>query len=207
MIISLIGMSNSGKTFWARKLESAGFQRYSCDDLIEKKLDKELKKSGFLGIHDVAKWMGQPYEKRYQTTSRKYLEFEKVSLLEIFDKIKNDKLNRNVVVDTTGSVIYTGEDIMESLRRLTTVVYLDTPFRMKQQMCELYFANPKPVIWGDKFQKQNGETDMETLRFCYPLLLEYRCRQYKKHANIRLDYFLLRQSGFSSDDFLKLVPS
>ncbi|MBD3202988.1 hypothetical protein GF327_01730, partial [Candidatus Woesearchaeota archaeon] len=67
MIISMIGMSNSGKTYWSKKLEKKyNFQRYTCDDIIRKKLKKILKKQGFSGIKDVSEWMGQPYEKRYE---------------------------------------------------------------------------------------------------------------------------------------------
>ena len=40
MKISIVGMSGSGKTYWSKKLESEGFKRFCCDDLIEEKLEK-----------------------------------------------------------------------------------------------------------------------------------------------------------------------
>lgn len=207
MIISLIGMSNSGKTYWAKKLETIGFLRLSCDDYIEKKLDKELKTMGYSGIHDVSKWMGQPYEEKYLQTSKKYLDFEIESLCEIIRKLKSGSIGQNIVVDTTGSVIYTGDKIMEELARLSKILYLDTPPEIKKKMYEIYFRNPKPVIWGDSFKRTNGESDLEVLKICYPNLLEFRSNKYKKYANITLNYFLLRKRNLTANDFLKFIQN
>lgn len=205
MIISLIGMSNSGKTYWSKKLESAGFIRFSCDDYIEDKLSKELKKLGYSGISDVSKWMGQPYEKQYPQASKKYLNFEVESLNEIIRKLEKGNIGKDMVIDTTGSVIYTGDKIMKDLARLSTIIYLDTPPEVRQKMCQLYFQNPKPVIWGDSFKKVNGERDVETLKICYPNLLEYRSKKYKKYARATLDYFLLRKQDITVNDFFELM--
>lgn len=205
MIISLIGMSNSGKTYWAKKLEKVGFYRFSCDDFIKQKLEKELRNLGFSGIRDVAKWLGQPYQKQYFPNSKKYLDFEIESLKEIMGKVKKGVISENTVIDTTGSVIYSGNKIMEDLAKSSIILYLDTPSSIKQRMCELYFQSPKPVIWGDSFKKINGESDLETLKLCYPNLLEYRNRKYKRYAKIILDYFLLRKPNFSANDFLTLI--
>lgn len=205
MIISLIGMSNAGKTYWSKKLEAGGFTRFSCDDIIEKKLEKELKKLGFSGINDIAKWMGQPYETQYPQTSKKYLEFEKESLEEIIKILEGKPVHENIVIDTTGSVIYAGNGIMKQLRRLSKIVYLDIPESVKRQMRELYFQNPKPVIWGGSFKKAEDESDIEALKRCYPHLLEYRTNRYKEVAHLKLDYFLIRKPGFTIDDFLRLI--
>lgn len=205
MIISLIGMSNSGKTYWAKKLEAVGFLRLCCDEYIEQKLDKELKMVGYSGIHDVSRWMGQPYEKQYSQTSKKYLDFETESLNGIIRRLENGNSHKNIVIDTTGSVIYTGDKIMEDLARLSTILYLDTPLVVQQKMCELYFQNPKPVIWGDRFKKINGESHLETLKICYPSLLEFRSKRYKKYARITMDYFLLRNPDFTVNNFLALI--
>lgn len=205
MIISLIGMSNCGKTFWSRKLEALGFKRFSCDDYIEKRLEMVLKNSGFSGISDVAKWMGQPYDKQYMETSKKYLELERESLDYILRYPNSGLRYYNIVIDTTGSIIYTGRNIMEELSQLTTIVYLDTPITVRGEMCQLYFQNPKPVIWGDSYKKTYGESAFKALKRCYPDLLEYRCKKYKEYAHITLDYFLLRKPGLTTDDFLRLL--
>lgn len=205
MTITLIGMSNCGKSYWSRKLEEAGFIRFSCDDFIEKKLEKELKRLGFSGVNDVAKWMGQPYEERYSQTSKKYLAFESDSLEEIIYNLEHAYPDQNYVVDTTGSVIYTNDKIMEQLSKLTTIIYLETPLSVRQEMCELYFRNPKPVIWGESFKKFRGEENKVALKRCYPTFLDYRCKKYKKHTQITLDYFLLRSPGFTINNFLGYI--
>lgn len=205
MIISLIGMSGVGKTYWSKKLEKIGWIRFSVDDLIEKKLEKELKSSGFAGIADVAKWMEQPFEKHYSQRSQIYLQFEKESMENIFEKIKRISDNKNVVIDTTGSVIYTGIKIMLTLSRLSKIINLSIPKSVQEKMYQLYLEEPKPVIWGDVFKKTDGESDLEALSLYYPKLLQYRLRLYKKYTHIELNYFELRRHGFTVNDFLKLL--
>lgn len=117
MKLSLIGMSGSGKSYWSKKLqEQKGFKRFCSDDLIEKKLSSELKKFGYSGLHDVAKWLGQPFNLQNEERSRKYLYFEKEAMREILKAIEHsNNYNENIVVDTTGSVIYTEKWILEKL--------------------------------------------------------------------------------------------
>ncbi len=207
MILTLIGMSNCGKTYWSKKLEGAGFKRFGCDDIIEKKLEVELKKLGYLGINDVAKWMGQPFDKQYPATSNKYLEFEKESLKGIIRTITKRKTHDNIVIDTTGSVIYTGKKIIEQLRKYSVVVYLDTPKLILKTMNELYFKNPKPVYWGDSYKHLNGESDIESLKRCYPYLLEFRDKNYRKYSHIILDYISHHDPSLTPADFLKIVTN
>ena len=71
MKLSIIGMSGSGKSYWSKKLqEEKGFKRFCCDDIIEQKLSHELKKFGYSGLHDVGKWMGQPFDPQYVKRSK-----------------------------------------------------------------------------------------------------------------------------------------
>ncbi|OGG26283.1 hypothetical protein A2960_04900 [Candidatus Gottesmanbacteria bacterium RIFCSPLOWO2_01_FULL_39_12b] len=206
MRISLIGMSHVGKTYWAKKLEEKGFIRFSCDDFIEEKLKAELAQSGYSGIEGVSKWMGQPYDFQYSGASKKYLELEILSLRNILSDI--DNLNgQNVVIDTTGSVIHTGQEVMQNLARKTRILELDTPESVKQEMYKSYLINPKPVIWGDVYKKFDDESTEQALARCYPLLLDYRTRKYKKYAHVSLNYFLLRQKDFSTENFLNLLFS
>lgn len=205
MKISLIGMSGSGKTYWAKKLKAKGFTYFCCDDLIEEKLGVELKQLGYAGIADIAAWMGQPFDTGYSKRSQKYLDSEKQVISEILETIKNIGKNIDVVVDTTGSVIYTGINIMKKLPELTKVVYLQVPKSVEKEMYKLYLKDPKPVIWGDSFSQKNGETNTNSLRRCYPFLLEFRAKKYAEFANIKLDYQLLRNNKFGVEDFIKLV--
>lgn len=206
MNISLIGMSNCGKTYWSKKLEAVGFKRFGCDDIIEEKLEKELKNLGFSGINDVAKWMGQPYERKYTKTSKMYLNFEKEAMNYILDGIEKGLENKkNMVIDTTGSMIYIGETIMKRLKELTTIIFLDTPRSVIQEMFDSYMKKPKPVYWGSSFTRLGKETGIKAIKRCYPILLNFRRNKYLLNSHIKLDYYLLRKPGLSVDDFLMFV--
>ncbi len=205
MKISLIGMSNCGKTYWSKKLEAVGFKRFGCDDLIEKRLEIELKNAGYCGINDVAKWMGQPYDKQYPQTSKKYLKFEAETLKEIIRNLKDKFDNQDIVIDTTGSVIYHDDEVLKQLTKLSRIIYLDTPDAVIEEMCTLYLKNPKPVYWGKSFQPFKEESLKKSLIRCYPEFLKFRRREYNKLAQIILDYRLLRKPGFNIDDFLKMI--
>ncbi len=183
MRVSLVGMSGSGKTYWSKKFEENGFVRFCCDDIIEKKLENELKPLGYSGIADVSKWMGQPYDTRYEEASQKYLTFERETMQEIFEVITALPFEQNVIIDTTGSVIYTGDVILSKLLEISRVIYLETSQSVQKEMYELYIRDPKPVIWGTSFNKKIGETDMEALARCYPQLLEYRSKKYAQHSH------------------------
>ena len=122
--LSLIGMSGAGKSFWAQKLAAAGFRPDSIDDRIEEKLAPELAAGGYRGIGGVAAWMGWPNQPSYLAREQKYLHAETDSMREALSKLERPA-TEGIVLDTTGSVVYTGEDIGRRLRRLTVVVYLE----------------------------------------------------------------------------------
>lgn len=207
MIISLIGMSGSGKTYWAKQLsERFGYTHFYVDALIKERLEKE----GILKGEDVnstlSSWMGQPYEATYKTRSEKYLDEEREIMESIFKEIE-DELNNsiNVVVDTTGSVIYTGESILKNLKKCTTIVFLETPANVQLRMYEQYLKELKAVYWGDVFRKREDESNMEALARSYPLLLAYRTQIYKDLANVELDYDEVRATDFTVEDFLSKI--
>jgi len=64
-IISLIGMSGSGKTYWSKKMAGKGFKHICCDDLISKELTLYSAKKNLKSIDKVAEWLGQPYKTNY----------------------------------------------------------------------------------------------------------------------------------------------
>lgn len=202
MHLCLIGMSNIGKSHWSRQLAKEGFERVECDAMVEHKLGGELIKLGYSGIHDVAKWMGQPYDARYAETSHKYLDCERETMRDIIEKLK-DKNTPPQVIDTTGSVIYTGSDIIEALRKLTLTVYFQASPEHVGKLFEKYIANPKPVIWGDSYQPEPGESPMDTLRRCYPLLLSYRAERYNQMAAITVPYETHKAEGARWADMVK----
>lgn len=126
MIYTLIGMSNLGKTHWAERLKGeCGFTRIDCDALVEDKLGVQLKTLGYTGIEEVAKWMGFPFDAQYPQTSAEFVQAERAVMLEIIDQLRTSSANQPTVIDTCGSVIYTGDEVIASLRELSTVIYLE----------------------------------------------------------------------------------
>jgi shikimate kinase len=106
---------------------------------------------------------------------------ERAAMLEVVAKLKNirraavrDKTPlKDVVIDTGGSVIYTGDDILQTLKNMTHIVHLaSSPEAQK--------------IWGkdgEIHNRQADETNEQALIRCYPALLESREKQYKALAS------------------------
>ena len=203
MHITIIGMSNVGKTRWSRQLANeSGFEHMHCDAIIEQKLGVELTKLGYAGIEDVAKWMGQPYQPDYHETSKRYLHCEREVMLEVIEKLKTPQ-ERPIVVDTTGSVIATGVDIADELRALTNVIYLEASPEHKTKLFERYIAEPKPVIWEHNFSHQTGESEFDALKRCYPEMLDNRAQRYKKMAHVTISCDALTEPNGNIDTLLK----
>ncbi|PIZ64155.1 hypothetical protein COY16_00135 [Candidatus Roizmanbacteria bacterium CG_4_10_14_0_2_um_filter_39_13] len=209
MIISLIGMSSAGKTYWAKRIEEEGYLRLSCDDIIEDKLQPELSIHGYSGLADVAEWMGFPYEDYYQYTSKKYLEAEEEAMNDILNKV--EKLTNGstpkIVVDTTGSGIYTSAKVQSRLKQLTEIIYLEIPKEQKGLMAKEFIRDPKPLIWGDKFNLQPFENPKKALIRCYPDLLEYRSKQYEKLADFTIKYKDHKSNAMDADRFIRHISS
>lgn len=204
--LTLVGMSNVGKSHWSGRLaDEAGFERINIDDAIEQELLIELQNAGYTGgIADVAKWMGQPYEQRSPANQRKYLDLEAMKMRETIDELANPPLGRNVVVDTTGSVVHIDRKIRRDLKRHSTVVYLQATDDMQREMFKKYMENPKPVIWGKVFRQKRNETSEEALARSYPKLLEHRSRLYKRMAHVVVPHQVSLDIA-SPDDFLTYV--
>jgi len=183
LIVSLIGISNIGKTYWSKKLHEISFRHINCDNLIEEKLSPILKKLKYSGIEDVSCWMGQPYDDRYATNQQKYLSIEKEIMKSIFAQIKNKK-SQNTVIDTTGSVVHTGKNICAKLRQYSLIVYLEANQNMKEKMFNQYIKKPKPVVFGDIFDPKQNETATQTLQRCYRKLLNLRSVLYSQYADV-----------------------
>ena len=201
MHLSLIGMSGSGKSYWSTELAELGYLRFCCDELIADKLAAELNRSDGTAV-DLGEWMGFPYEPPYKERAYKYLACEIEVIGEILDYLSGSNPDERVVVDTTGSVIYTGKDMLERLKSNSTVVHLATPPEVKERMLKVYLDQPRPVLWRDVFSKKRGETNEEALARCYPLLLFSRQRLYEQYADVTIDYYVRHRKGFGVKDFL-----
>lgn len=203
MRISLIGMAGSGKSYWSIKLAGHGFRRFCCDDLIAAKLGPDLIRPDGTTM-EMGEWMGFPYEHHYAKHESTYLAYETEVLIEIDEYLEhhNNTPEDNIVVDTTGSVIYTGEEILQTLRRYTTVIYLLTPPEVQEHLLKAYISKPHPMVWRNSFNKESTETNDEALARCYPRLLFARERLYDRYADVRIDYYRRNETGFSVNDFL-----
>ena len=91
-----------------------------------------------------------------------------------------------VVIDTTGSVIYTGQAIRQRLRQQTVVVYLSTSADFRRKLHRTYVANPRPVLWQQHFQKKPGEENQSALKRCYKNLLADRDARYRQYAHLEV---------------------
>ncbi len=202
MFLSLIGMSGSGKSFWSLKLAEAGFIRFSCDELIAEKLGAELKKPDGTCV-EMGEWMGFPFEPQYQAREARYLDLEVEVLSEVLETLgKRISPVENAVVDTTGSVIYTGERVLKELKRLTRVFHFASPPEIRQIMLEAYRLKPRPVLWQGMFRRLPGESDRAALARSYLDLLSDREGRYERLADVIVDYATRSSPDFGVSFFL-----
>jgi shikimate kinase len=202
--LSLIGMSGAGKSHWAQKLAGAGFRVISIDDRIEKKLAPELAAGGYRGIGGVAAWMGWPDQPAYRDREKKYLECEIESMAEALDEIQASG-DEGVVLDTTGSVVYTGEEICRRMQNLTTAIYLEASRPEEELLIARYLSDPKPVLWGDQFVQRPGESAQDAITRCYPILISHRKKLYELYAHRAVSMDSLWNANLSARGFLELV--
>ena len=202
--LSLIGMSGAGKSHWAQKLAGAGFRVISIDDRIEKKLAPELAAGGYRGIGGVAAWMGWPGDPTYIEREKKYLECEVKSMEEALDEI-HAAGEEGTILDTTGSVVYTGEEICRRMQSLATVVYLEASLAEEELLIARYLSDPKPVLWGDQFVRRPGESTKDAIAHCYPQLTAHRKKLYERYAHRIVSMERLRNAQLDARGFLELL--
>jgi len=202
--LALIGMSGAGKTFWTKKLAAGGLPAISCDDQIEQRLASRLVAGGYTGINGVAAWMGWPDSPAYAAREADYLAEEIHTLDEILQRLEKNPEN-SLVLDTTGSVIYTGNHLLMRLRRQMTVVYLAASPQEQQLLIERYLSDPKPVLWRGAFRPKAGESPRETVARCYPILIAARRQSYEALAHCTLQVAVLRDAELDAQAFLSKV--
>lgn len=208
MRVSLIGMAGSGKSYWSKRLAEHGFTRFCCDELIAEKLAPELADTGSRAMI-VGEWMGFPYEAGYEEREARYLALEREVMPEIISCLEGHAENtgENIVVDTTGSVIYTGKENLARLRLYTTVVYLSIAAEAREQLLRDYISNPHPMLWRGVFHKDPHETNREALARCYPTLVRERERLYEQLSDVTIDYYRRRGQGFEVHDLVAAIKA
>jgi len=176
----------------------------SCDDRIEQKLAPRLATGGHTGVNGVAAWMGWPDSATYTERESEYLAEEIHTLDEILTELEK-QLEKSLVLDTTGSVIYAGNNLLMRLRRQTTVVHLAASAEEQQLLIERYLNDPKPVLWRGAFRPKPGETSRETVARCYPALIAARRQSYEALAHCTLQVAALRDGALDATTFLKMI--
>ena len=187
MRIALIGMSGSGKSFWSSILSRHGFHKLGCDNAIGRRLvdGGELSEGS---LDHIGRWMGFPFETGFARREALYLDHEKAVMDQFLTELETRPADdaSPVVIDTTGSVIYTGRVIHQRLRQQTVVVYLSTSAAFRQALHRAYVANPRPVLWQQHFQKKIGEDNPSALKRCYKNLIADRDARYRQYAHLEV---------------------
>jgi shikimate kinase len=197
-------MAGSGKSHWSKRLAAKGFHRFCCDDLIEEKLRCDLTAPDGTPLK-LGPWMGFPWEWTYESREATYLDKESEVLQEILRLMSEKRLAENVVVDTTGSVIYAPEGVLAKLRHMTLMVYLPVPVEFRASLLQSYRSRPHPLVWHGMFRPMPGESNEEALTRCYPKLVSSREQFYERYADLRVGFHQRRQNEFTADDFLALI--
>lgn len=205
LVVTIIGMSNVGKSYWSNLLQQFDFEHICCDDIIEKHLGSELKALGYSGIHDLAKWLGQPYSPDFKEREKQLLDLEEKVYQDILDELQNIEAG-NKIIDTPGSFAHCNSSLCEKIADKSLVVYIQATENMQEEMFKNFLLHPKPIIWQNVFT-QNNENEMEALKRCYPLLLKYRDNAYKKYADIILPFQEVDYGKIDANSFYQILKS
>ncbi|MCF6274319.1 MAG: hypothetical protein L3J05_00970 [Robiginitomaculum sp.] len=191
--IALIGMSNIGKSYTAERIAKAnGFVCYDVDAAIQDEM-------GMVDMQDMATWMGHPYADGYADKAAKYLAVEsRLSL-------RADAHDKNLVLDTTGSVIHIPDADLTTLKNKYIIIYIKASEADMDKLIERYFNYPKPTIWGNHFRKLPGKSDKQSLLACYPDLLKARAQLYAALADITIDAADLAAPDIADTDIVPLI--
>jgi hypothetical protein len=186
MRIALIGMSGAGKSLWSSLLSRRGFDRFGCDEEI----GRRLVDAGAIpdaSMDSLGRWMGFPYQTGFPRREARYLSLETTVMDELLTGLEAgtpDDTSPPLVIDTTGSVIYTGESILRRLRQQAVVVYLSLAAQDCQRLCRAYVDQPRPVVWRQHYFKKKAERNQDALKRCYRGLIGDRQARYRQVAHL-----------------------
>lgn len=206
MFLSLVGMSGVGKSYWASRLAGQGFVHFDCDGLIAEQLGVAANANDpENAVEALGSWSGLPTESRYQQLIDRYMACEIIVMSKVLAEMAHVPAGTNLVIDTTGSVIYTGREILSRLRHQTHIVYLKTTANLHEQMLQAYLAAPRPLVWKGLFQQAADEPLEQAFRRSYANLLAFRQQQYQQLCHLELTYEDHHRPGLTPADFLQMV--
>ena len=193
--LAFVGMSNVGKSYRAQVLQDeCGFFWYSVDKEI-------LHAFGFAGEDEISKWLGFPNSPDYAKRERQYLDAEAR-----YTRVGSvDTHGKNLVFDTTGSVIHLDDPTIRWLQDYCLLVNIDAGEDSLEKMIHRLTENPKPLVWNGFYKPEIGESEKETLARCYPALLRDRLEKYRSLAHVSIPAFELHDKG--GKETLRIVRS
>jgi len=180
--IAFIGMSNIGKSYLSKILETtASFTRIDVDKAIEAAL-------GLGSMDAMAAWLGYPYENKHSANAKTYLRLEgEISLAPA-------SVQENSVLDTTGSIIHLPAQDQQDIKNQFLMVYLEASQDDLSMLQERYFRHPKPTIWAealiDKLRQHvvgsKDKSKNDALLHYYPQLLQHRAKLYRQLSDVTI---------------------
>ena len=175
--IALLGMSNIGKSHFAKRLNrDFGLTPIEVDTFIQHKLGKS-------SMNDHAAWLGQPYSDGYTARENEVMQLESEATQDAMQQCLG---SGNMVLDTPGSVIYTEQKILEQLTEQFWIIYIEADNSDVERLKELYYSSPKPLIWKDSYNPKLASTPDEAVMASYPNLLANRAEIYSQLADLTL---------------------
>jgi shikimate kinase len=199
--IAFVGMSNIGKSRLAKDLErKGGWTRFDIDKQIGQTMD--------LGdLRNMAAYLGFPTSATYAEREEEFLrkeEAETMRALEWLDTVSasTEYAPTNIVLDTTGSVVYLSKKVIGEIKKRFLVVHVGTSAKDVDELFQTYKETPKPVVWHGMYRSAPAGTDLlgmstaeadaqKDLEFSYRTLLADRLMRYTLMADVTINRFLL----------------
>lgn len=192
--IAFIGMSNIGKSYTALRLATRyDFKLIEVDKIIWENL-------GHDSMEAFAQWQGHPYSEGYQTRETHSISLESAATSQA---LKNK--SKNPLIDTTGSVIYIDDEVLERLIQNFYIVYIEAMEDHIERLKVQYFKHPKPLIWAGHYKKLDDMTETESIMQCYPRLLSARAESYAKIADVTLPSTRILNPDVKIEDIYKAL--
>ena len=192
--IAFIGMSNIGKSYTAVRLATKyDFSLIEVDKIIWENL-------GHDSMDAFAQWQDHPYTDGYTEREKHSIALETDATRKALKTTK-----RNPMIDTTGSVIYTDDDVLNMLRQNSYIVYIEAMEDHLERLKMQYFKQPKPLIWAGHYEKIEGKSDTESILECYPKLLTSRGKAYARQADVTLPSTMILNPDVSIEDIFEAL--
>jgi hypothetical protein len=151
---------------------------------------------------DFAAWQGQPYSEGYAEREAKSIALESEATAKAMSAPA-----QNAILDTTGSVIYTSDEVQEKLLSHWYIVHISASKDDIERLKASYFKHPKPLIWNNHYKRSLRQTPNEAIITSYPDLLASRELAYSWLADVTVSSeFVLDPNNTSKDIFEALKP-